>query len=280
MTPDQTTACLTIGSSDSSGGAGIQGDIKAFASVGCYAATVVVGVTAQNTTGVRVRHGLPLELVEQQLRAVLDDLPIRGIKVGTAWSVELVRWLGATLAELPVPIVVDPVLVAASGSFLSDVDEIRDALVESLFPVATVVTPNRREAELLVGATGGTLDRRALTEELVALGARTAVVTADARDSGDWYYDGSTHRLLEGAWHTTNCEHGAGCAHSALTTGLLAQGMPLLDAVSRARQLASRGVRDGLAHLGAGVHPVDVLGLPARRVPVPDPRSASGTARS
>lgn len=148
-------------------------------------------------------------------------------------------------------------------------DEIREALVESLFPVATVVTPNRGEAELLVGARDGALDRRALAEALVDLGARTAVVTADARDSGDWYFDGRTHRLLDGAWHTTNCEHGAGCAHSTLTTGLLAQGVPLLDAVSRARQVASRGVRDGLAHLGAGVHPVDVLGLASLRVTAP-----------
>jgi hydroxymethylpyrimidine/phosphomethylpyrimidine kinase len=259
---DSTIACLTIGSSDSSGGAGVQGDIKAFASIGCFAATVVVGVTAQNTTGVRARHGLPLELVAEQLSAVLEDLPIRGIKVGTAWSAELVRWLGSTLATVPVPIVVDPVLVTAAGAFLSEVDEIRSALVESLFPVAAVVTPNRREAELLVGTAPHSLNRRDLAAALVDLGAPAAVVTADPRDSGDWFYDGSSHQLLDGAYHDTNCEHGAGCAHSALTTGLLAQGVPLLEAVGRARQLASDGVRNGLAHLGSGVHPVDVLGLP------------------
>jgi len=262
---DQTIACLTIGSSDSSGGAGVQGDIKAFASVGCYAATVLVGVTAQNTTGVVARHGLPLDLVAEQLRCVLTDLPIRGIKVGTAWSADLLRLLGEELAAQAVPIVVDPVLVTAAGAFLSDVDEIRDVLVKSLFPVAAVVTPNRREAELLVGARSEHLDRRGLAEELVALGAPAVVVTADATDNGDWFYDGVTHRLLGSDWHTTNCEHGAGCAHSALTTGLLAQGVPLVDAVATAQRLASRGVSAGLAHLGAGVHPVDVLDLPAHR---------------
>ncbi|HEV7649356.1 MAG TPA: bifunctional hydroxymethylpyrimidine kinase/phosphomethylpyrimidine kinase [Actinophytocola sp.] len=257
-----TIACLTIGSSDSSGGAGVQGDIKAFASIGCFAATVVVGVTAQNTTGVRARHGLPLELVSAQLEAVLEDLPIAGIKVGTAWSAPLIRLLGARLSGVDVPVVVDPVLVTAAGAFLSDVSEIRGALVSALFPLATVVTPNRREAELLVGAPPGAWDRRSLAAALVELGAPAAVVTADATDNGDWFYDGSTHRLLDGAYHETNCEHGAGCAHSALTTGLLAQGQPLLSAVGTARQLASNGVRDGLAHLGNGVHPVDVLGLP------------------
>ncbi|OLF18465.1 bifunctional hydroxymethylpyrimidine kinase/phosphomethylpyrimidine kinase [Actinophytocola xanthii] len=260
--PDPTIACLTIGSSDSSGGAGVQGDIKAFASIGCFAATVVVGVTAQNTTGVRARYGLPVDLVRAQLSAVLDDLPIRGIKVGTAWSPELVTWLGSALADLSVPIVVDPVLVTAAGAYLSDVEQIRSALVESLFPLATVVTPNRQEAELLVGAPPHALDRRELAAALVDLGAPAAVVTADARDSGDWFFDGTTHELLAGAYHDTNCEHGAGCAHSALATGLLAGGMPLPEAMRQARQLASDGVRDGLGHLGSGVHPVDVLGLP------------------
>lgn len=278
MRSDQTVACLTIGSSDSSGGAGIQGDIKAFATVGCYAATVLVGVTAQNTTGVAARHGLPLDLVADQLHAVLTDLPVRGVKVGTAWSADLLRLLGDTLTDLSVPIVVDPVLVTAAGALLSDVDDTRTALVKCLFPLATVVTPNRREAELLVGAAGSRLDRRQLAEELVALGAPAAVVTADPTDNGDWFFDGRTHHHLSGAWHDTNCEHGAGCAHSALTTGLLAQGAPLLTAVATARGLASNGVRDGLSHLGAGVHPVDVLDLPAHHAMVAD-RSPRGSGR-
>ncbi|MGP4110786.1 bifunctional hydroxymethylpyrimidine kinase/phosphomethylpyrimidine kinase [Streptomyces sp. 4N509B] len=258
--------CLTIGSSDSGGGAGIQGDVKAYAAVGCYAATVVVGVTAQNTTGISDRWAVPVPMVLEQLRAVLEDFPVAAAKIGTTWSVELLEALAPPLREMTAggtPLVVDPVMVTAAGSWLSDSGRIRDSVIETLFPLATALTPNRREAELLVGAAPGTTSREELAEALVGLGARAVVITAGTDESGDWFHDGRRHTHIPGPRHATGAEHGAGCAHSSLLAGLLAQGWPLLDAAVEAHRRAARSVRGGHLGIGRAVHPVDALGLAA-----------------
>lgn len=267
-------ACLTIGSSDSVGGAGIQGDIKAFASIGCYAATVVVGITAQNTIGVRTRYPIPLDVISDQLGAVLDDLPIRAIKVGTTWSVEVVELIGAALAAVEVPVVVDPVMVTATGSWLSDDgDRIRRTVIDVLFPIADVITPNLREAELLAGSGPGEHNHRELAERLARLGARSVVVTSGRGQPGDWFFDGDRHYVTAGVRHDVNADHGAGCAHSALLAGLLGRGVAMLDAVEIARDRAGAAVLSGLTHLGEGAHPVDTLGLASRyHCTAPQPR--------
>lgn len=267
-TRPQPIACLTIGSSDSSGGAGIQGDVKAFSSVGCYAATVVVGVTAQNTGSVRARHGVPLPVVEAQLDAVLSDLPIRAIKVGTTWSTALIELLGQRLAGSVVPVVLDPVMVTAAGAWLSEDNlRVRQAVIEHLFPVADVITPNVREAELLAGVEPGSCEHRELAESLVQRGAPAVVVTSSGDQHGDWFFDGRQHRVGPGTRYDLNADHGVGCAHSAMLAGLLGWGIPLADAVPVARARAGEAVRRGLVHLGSGIHPVDVLDLPALASP-------------
>ncbi|MGH3773536.1 MAG: bifunctional hydroxymethylpyrimidine kinase/phosphomethylpyrimidine kinase [Pseudonocardiaceae bacterium] len=258
-------ACLTIGSSDSVGGAGIQGDIKAFASIGCYAATVVVGVTAQNTIGVRTRCPIPLDVISDQLGAVLDDLPIRAIKVGTTWSVEVVELIGAALAAVEMPVVLDPVMVTAAGGWLSgDGDRIRRTVIDVLFPIADVITPNLREAELLAGSDPGKHNHRELAERLARLGARSVVVSSSRDQPGDWFFDGNRHYVTAGMRHDVDADHGAGCAHSALLAGLLGRGVAMRDAVEIARDRAGAAVLFGLTHLGGGAHPVDTLGLAAR----------------
>ncbi|GCD40732.1 bifunctional hydroxymethylpyrimidine kinase/phosphomethylpyrimidine kinase [Streptomyces paromomycinus] len=260
--------CLTIGSSDSSGGAGIQGDIKAFASVGCYAATVLVGITAQNTSGVTGRWPVPVEAVAAQLRTVRDDLPIAAVKVGTTWSPELLAALAPELAGFAaqgVPVVVDPVMVTAAGSWLSADTDVTKAVIRDLFPSSVVITPNRREAGLLAGGDGS---RRELAETITRLGAPTVVITPGPGESGDWFFDGERHAHLTSERHDNAAEHGVGCAHSALTAGLLAHGRPLDQAVREAGARAAAGVRAGLGHLGTRVHPVDVLGLVHRVPPV------------
>jgi hydroxymethylpyrimidine/phosphomethylpyrimidine kinase len=254
--------CLTIGSSDSSGGAGIQGDIKAYAAVGCYCATVVVGVTAQNMAGVRDRWALPVDAIDAQLHAVFDELPIAAVKVGTTWSAELLSVIAGHLARCAgrgVPIVVDPVITSTAGSTIArDVD--LDAITRYLLPWATVVTPNRAEARLLAGWGAGS-SRRAEAERIARLGASTVVVTPGPGETGDWFFDGAEHHLVEGHHHAGGAEHGAGCAHSATIAGLLAQRWSLAEAVVEAKRRSSLGVARGLANVGERVHPVDVLGL-------------------
>src|SRR3954454_22760533 len=143
--------CLTIAGSDSGGGAGIQADLKAFAAAGCHGMSAIVALTAQNTTGVTAVHELPSEFVRAELKAVFGDLGVDAAKTGMLFAAELIETVADFLAEHPVPLVVDPVMLASSGARLLREDAV-ETLVARLFPLATVVTPNLPEAEALVGA--------------------------------------------------------------------------------------------------------------------------------
>jgi hydroxymethylpyrimidine/phosphomethylpyrimidine kinase len=259
-------ACLTIGSSDSSGGAGIQGDIKAFASIGCYAASVIVGITAQSTEGIVDRWTVPTSLVEAQLQTVCEHLAVSGVKVGTTWSVALLETLAPHLAALRragIPVVIDPVMMTASGSMLSGLGPVVQAVADYLLPNSTVVTPNRREAAWLANQPEDS-SRRSLAEAIVARGAPAVIISGGATESGDWFFDGQRHEHIDGVRYATGAEHGVGCAHSALMAALLAQGWSLRCAAREAHQRAAEAVRAGLTHFGRTVHPVDVLNLADR----------------
>ena len=139
--------------SDSGGGAGIQADLKAFAAAGCYGTSAIVALTAQNTTGVTAVHELPADFVRAQLDAVYDDIGVDAAKTGMLFSRAVIETVADFLERAPVPLVVDPVMVASSGAELLQSDAV-ETLDRRLFPLATVVTPNLQEAEALAG-TGG-----------------------------------------------------------------------------------------------------------------------------
>ena len=264
---ERVVACLSIGSSDSGGGAGVQGDVKAFASVGCFASTVLVGVTAQNTQGVTGRFTVPVEFVARQLDAVLSDIPIQTIKIGTTWSVELLTYLSQRLAPTKLPIVFDPVMVTTAGAALGgEVRAVIACITSKMVGLSTVLTPNREEAKLLLSVTDDSVSTRTLAEKLFALGARSVVVSGHAADVDDWYVDAGRSERVPGVRYAVDAEHGVGCAHSSMTAGFLALGWPVFEAVVEARRRAGEGVKHGLTMIGGGRHPVDVLGLRARRV--------------
>jgi hydroxymethylpyrimidine/phosphomethylpyrimidine kinase len=258
----QRTRVVTIGSSDSSAGAGIQGDLKAFSSVGAYGASVVVGVTAQNTTGVTDSAAIDPKLVESQLKAVLDDVGADAVKVGTTWSAPLVWTLVDRLVWLDeIPLVVDPVMETASGSALGGGEESVVAVREGLLPLAWVVTPNLREAQRITRL-GEDAPPAQLAEELVQLGAQAALIT-DAVPHGpevcDWLFDGEKHHEIRSLREGTQCDHGAGCAHSALLTVFLAREIGLVEAAHQAHEAVRLAIQRGAADIGSGRHPVDVL---------------------
>src|ERR671929_1550155 len=143
--------CLTIAGSDSGGGAGIQADLKAFAAAGCHGTSAIVALTAQNTVGVSAVHEVPPAFVRAQLEAVFSDIGVDAAKTGMLFSAPIIETVAAFLAEHRVPLVVDPVMVASSGARLLREDAV-EALVDRLFPLATIITPNRPEAEALAGA--------------------------------------------------------------------------------------------------------------------------------
>jgi hydroxymethylpyrimidine/phosphomethylpyrimidine kinase len=254
---------LTIAGSDSGGGAGIQADLKAFAAAGVYGTSAIVALTAQNTVGVAAVHEVPPAFVVAQLEAVFADIGADAAKTGMLFSKEIIEAVAAVLAGRALPLVVDPVMVASSGAQLLRDDAV-ESLVIRLFPLATVVTPNLLEARLLTGSPAGVL-RRELTEKLVELGAPAAIVTGGHGDDAvDHLFDGRSHVEIPVERLDSGATHGAGCTHSATLAAGLARGLPLVEAARAAASAATAAVRNGLASIGAGDGPVDVLNLKGR----------------
>jgi hydroxymethylpyrimidine/phosphomethylpyrimidine kinase len=249
---------LTIAGSDSGGGAGVQADLKAFAAARCYGMSALVALTAQNTTGVTAVHEVPPDFVRAQLEAVFDDIGVDAVKTGMLFSRDLIETVADFLEGRGRPLVVDPVMVASSGAKLLQDDAV-EVLVSRLFPLATVVTPNVPEAEALAGLTG---PRRELAERIHELGARAVVVTGGHGDDHvDHLFDGDRHTEIAVVRHDVAATHGAGCTHSATLAAVLAKGWPLDEAAREAARVASEAVNNGLAELGKGDGPVDVLHL-------------------
>jgi hydroxymethylpyrimidine/phosphomethylpyrimidine kinase len=249
---------LTIATSDSGGGAGIQADLKAFAAAGAYGTSVLVALTAQNTKAVTAIHELPSAFVVAQLDAVFDDIGVDAAKTGMLFSRRLIELVADYLEEHRVPLVVDPVMVASSGAKLLE-DKAVDALVGRLFPLSTVVTPNLNEAVALVGREA---PRSELAEALVELGAPAALVTGGHGDPAvDHLFDGRRHLEIPITRHDVAATHGAGCTHSATLAALLARGSSLAAAARGASRAASESVRHGLVDVGSGDGPVDVLNV-------------------
>jgi hydroxymethylpyrimidine kinase/phosphomethylpyrimidine kinase len=254
---------LTIATSDSGGGAGIQADLKAFAAAGAHGTSALVALTAQNTAAVTAVHELPPDFIRAQLDAVWDDIGVDAAKTGMLFSRGIIETVAEWLDGRGIPLVVDPVMIASSGAQLLQDDAV-DVLVRRLFPLATVVTPNLPEAEALTGLAGAS--RAELARRLVELGARAALVTGGHGTTPvDHLYDGHEDFELPVERLDVPATHGAGCTHSATLTALLARGRALPDAAAGAARAATTAVRNGLVEIGAGEGPVDVLDVKGRQ---------------
>jgi hydroxymethylpyrimidine/phosphomethylpyrimidine kinase len=256
--------CLTIATSDSGGGAGIQADLKAFARLGCHGMSAIVALTAQSTTEVRAVHEAPPEFIRAQLEVLFGDIGVDAAKTGMLFSAPIIGTGAEFLEQERVPLVIDPVMVAASGAKLLQDDAVA-VLVERLLPLATVVTPNLHEACALAGVRyAEDANREQLCEAIHALGAPAVIVTGGhGSEAVDWLYDGRHHVPIAVERYGDEATHGAGCTHSAALTAFLARGESLEHAARHAARIASEAVRSGLADLGAGSGPVDVFGLAA-----------------
>ncbi len=257
---------LSIAGSDSGGGAGVQADLKAFAACGVHGMTAITAITAQNTLGVTAVHNIPAEVILAQVRAVSADIGVDAVKIGMLGNVETIEAVAAALDELPegTPVVLDPVMVAESGAELLERDA-RSALVTLVLPRATVATPNVPEARALT-ASGPEDGVDALARGVHALGPRAVVVTGGHRRQAiDTFYDGEALVEIPGERHPDGAAHGSGCTHSSVLAARLAWGDDALTAARSARQLAARAVALGLAEIGAGAGPVDILGIAGRR---------------
>lgn len=266
--PRAVPAVLSIAGSDSGGGAGIQADLKAFARAGVHGMTAITALTAQNTMGVTGVHPVPGDFIVAQVRAVADDIGVDAVKIGMLGTAEIVEAVDAALDLLApgTPVVIDPVMVAESGAVLLD-DGARRALVETLLPRATVITPNLPEARVLAGA-GAPDDVEELARALHVLGPEVVVITGGHREEAtDVVFDGVAIQLIPGERHPDGAAHGSGCTHSSTLAAQLALGQTPLEAARTARAVAAAAIRDGLRGLGEGPGPVDVLGLTRAAAP-------------
>ncbi len=253
---------LTIAGSDPSGGAGLQADLKTFQQLGVYGMSAVTLVTVQNTKGVRQVEVLDPALTRAQIAAVLEDIPPKAIKTGALGTAEMVRTVSGTLAGLNQPIVVDPVLVSKHGDTLAN-DEVVEAYQTSLLKHATIVTPNRFEAEKLTGIQ--LVDPPSTAEAIARLqefGAEFVLLKLGEQDgqSKHIFGDGQQNTELSCARLGTASNHGSGCVLSAVITSLLALGATRDDLLA-VMDLAIVRTLDGIAantSLGSGIHPVDV----------------------
>lgn len=254
---------LTVAGSDSSGGAGIQADLKTIAANGCYGMSVITALTAQNTQGVKGIHPVPVDFVARQLDAVLADIGADAVKIGMLYSAELIVLVARKLQEYRVScVVLDPVMVAQSGDKLIQDDAI-EALKTHLIPLAEILTPNIPEASVLLGRKiSGVAEMPGAAIELANLGCRNVLVKGGhlkGKDSDDCLYlgDGKLTVRFPGARVVTRNDHGTGCTLSAAIAAFLARGDEVEDAVRRAKEYLTGAIRAGAAYrIGHGHGPV------------------------
>lgn len=251
---------LTIAGSDSGGGAGIQADLKTFAALGCHGTSVITAITAQNTEGVSRYVPVAVDMIEEQVSQVVADLSPRAAKTGMLASPEIIETVATVVRSFGLEqLVVDPVMVAKGGHRLLEDDAI-DVLRTRLLPLATVLTPNLPEAEVLLGRQIRTREEReAAARDLAALGPRAVVVKGGHAegDAEDAFYDGRP-RWLPGERFPTPHTHGSGCTFSAAIAAGLARGLDLGDAVDEAKEFISGAIAHAL-EIGHGRGPVNPM---------------------
>lgn len=259
-----TPIAVTIAGSDSSGGAGIQADLKTFAALRVYGASVITALTAQNTLGVQGIHDVPAAFVLAQIESVFSDLAVTAVKIGMLSQVETIVAVAEGLARHAgrIPIVLDPVMVATSGDRLIT-NEAVEALRRHLLPLAELVTPNLPELGCLIGEPMAVSENAAVAQgrRLLALGARAALVKgghADGTESIDHLMgaDGTMRRFAAERIATRNT-HGTGCTLSSAVAAGLARGIPLAEAVAQAKRYVTAAIAaSDTVSIGQGNGPV------------------------
>ena len=253
---------LTIAGSDSSGGAGIQADLKTFAAFGVYGASVITALTAQNTQGVRAVHPVPADFVTAQCEAVFDDLDVAAVKIGMVAQLATIEAIASALSRRkPKHVVLDPVMVATSGARLLSADAIKH-LRDDLIPLATLITPNLPEAAALLEE-GVATDEGAIADQgrrLLASGARAVLIKGghgQGSESIDYLFTDGGMIALPAARIATQNTHGTGCSLSSAIAAGLAKGATLEQAVRDAKTWISGAIAaaDGLG-VGRGHGPI------------------------
>ena len=264
-------ATVTIAGSDSCGGAGIQADIKTMSALGCYAASVITAVTVQNTMGVSAVHAVPPEIVAGQIRAVMDDIRPQAVKVGMVNDINTIKTIADTLAEYDIEhLVVDPVMVATSGARLMQDDAV-GVFTERLMPLATLLTPNVPEAEVLSGISindKSSMDNAARI--IQDRGCKALLIKGghiEGRKIDRLYTSMGREREYEAANVATRNTHGTGCTLSSAITSYLAMGYAIGEAIAAAKEWLTGALIAGAnVEIGSGHGPVNHFYNPQKTI--------------
>jgi hydroxymethylpyrimidine/phosphomethylpyrimidine kinase len=250
---------LTIAGSDSSGGAGIQADLKTFSAHGVFGMSVITAVTAQNTQGVFAVQDIDKEVIAKQIEAIFDDIEVDAVKIGMVSKIDTIKTIVARLQHYhPQKIVVDPVMVSKSGYHLLHTDA-EAILIKELLPMATILTPNIPEAEVITRMTiRSTVDMESAAKAILAMGAQTVLIKGGhlENDSTDILFDGQRFTYFKAKRIPTKNTHGTGCTLSSAIAANLAKGISLIDAVTQAKEYITVVIEHALS-IGKGVGPTN-----------------------
>ena len=260
MATTRTPRAMTIAGSDSGGGAGIQADLKTFAALGVFGTCAITTITAQNTVGVDAVLETPTAMIEAQIDAIMSDIGADAVKTGMLSSAEIIRCVAQRLEFHQLsPAVIDPVMVASTGYRLLRDDAV-DAMRTTLLPLATVVTPNSREAAVLTGLEMNTVDdlKRAARILVNEMGAKTALVKGGHLEgpATDVLYDGADFASFTAERIDTPNTHGTGCTLASAIAAGLARGLPLPEAARRAKDYVTAAIGAGFP-VGRGHGPLN-----------------------
>jgi len=262
---------MTIAGSDSGGGAGIQADLKTFSALGVHGTVALTAVTAQNTYGVFAIQGIDLTIIEKQIDVVFEDTGIDAAKTGMLYEANVIELVAKKVKQYNLPLVVDPVMVAKSGTRLLK-PEAEESLKKTLLPLAKVVTPNVMEAEVLSGLSISSVDdMKKAAKKISELGPEVVIVKGGHIELGDKSIDiiyiNNEYKELSGKRILTKATHGTGCSFSAAITAGIARGLPLLDAIKLAKEFITLAIEYGI-EIGKGygsVNPTSWLQIPAEK---------------
>jgi hydroxymethylpyrimidine kinase/phosphomethylpyrimidine kinase len=252
---------ITIAGSDSGGGAGIQADLKTFAALGVHGTTAITSVTAQNTKGVASVEDLKPEMVRDQIRVVAEDFGIDAGKTGMLHTEEIIKAVSSEVSKYGFPLVIDPVMVSKAGSLLLEPDAM-NALKRCLLPIATVITPNRFEAEKLADMEIKSLrDAETAAKKISELGPKAVVIKGghlETQDAIDLLYCEQSFKQFKTPRLDAKMTHGTGCIFSAAIAAELAKKAEVEAAVKKAKEIVTLGIKFGLS-IGGGYGPVNPM---------------------
>ena len=251
---------LTIAGSDSSGGAGIQADIKSMSANGVFAMSVITAITAQNTMGVFGIEDISPEMIKSQIKVIFDDIKVDAVRIGMVSKIESIKAISEALREikdLP-PIILDPVMVSTSGYKLLS-DDAKETLIKELFPLATLITPNLPEVEEILGIKVEDMEEmKEAAKELKKLGAKYVLIKGGhlKNDATDLLFDGENFIYFKEQKINTNNTHGTGCTLSSAIAANLAKGMKIEDAVREGKEYITLAIKHSFK-LGHGSGPTN-----------------------